>query len=53
MLNFHLFAIQRWQNHTYDDRLDHGNVMSNELGIDEQQNWNKAHVNNKTEIKHT
>ena len=44
MLNFHLFVTQRWQNHTYDDRLDDGNVMSNELGIDEQRNWNKVHA---------
>ena len=40
LLNFHLFAIKIWQNHTYHDRFGDENVMFNELGI----------MNNETEI---
>ena len=40
LLNFHLFAIKMWQNHTYHDRFGDENVMFNELGI----------MNNETEI---
>ena len=40
LLNFHLFAIKIWQNHIYHGRFGDGNMMFNELGIDEQQNRN-------------
>ena len=38
LLNFHLFAIKIWQNHTYHDRLGDGNVMYNKTEIKHAHN---------------
>ena len=45
LLNFHLFAIKIWRNHTYHDRFGDENAMPNELGIiTTKLKYNKIHI---------